>query len=106
MFSDKTLQEFIYPVLKIALFIVSSFILLFALNMFLGTKEEYERLTREYTWSRVFAKGLVFIIIHSIAVLFFFIVGKVCKVLFNKKAYLWLLAIHLFILIISLTILL
>lgn len=106
MFSDKTLQEIIYPVLKVSLFIVSSFVLLFALNMFLGTKEDYDSIIRDHMWSRVFAKGLVFLIIHSVTVLILFIVSKVCRSVIDKKTYTWLLIIHLCILIISVTVLL
>lgn len=106
MFSDKTLQEIIYPVLKVSLFIVSSFVLLFVLNMFLGTKEDYDSIIRSHMWSRVFAKGLVFLIIHSVAVLILFIVSKVCRSVIDKKTYTWLLIIHLCILIISVTVLL
>lgn len=94
MLSDKTFQEIIYPVLKVSLFIASSFILLFALNMFLGTKEDYDRIIRDHMWSRVFAKGLVFLIVHSLTLFILFIISKVCRIVINRKTYLWLLIIY------------
>jgi len=106
MFSDRTLQETLYPILKVSLFIVSSLILLFALNIFLGTKEDYDSIIKEQMWSRIFAKGLVFLVLHSLTLLILYIVSRRCKVTLNTKTYLWLLSIHLVILIFCVTILL
>ena len=57
-------------------------------------------------WSRIFAKGVVFLILHSLTLLILYVVSRLCKVTVNKKTYLWLLCIHLVILIFCVTVLL
>ncbi|MET4083089.1 hypothetical protein ABIB40_003058 [Pedobacter sp. UYP30] len=100
MFSDKTLREIVYPVLKFLLFLFSSIFLFFVLNASIGAIYS-EKGGVKYS-GNLLPKLIISIFINIITIFLLFLISHLCKVKLTTKTCIWMISIHLFILILSL----
>jgi len=89
MFSEQTLQEMIYPVGRVIIFIFSTLLIFVFITPFLGYGETYNTMLVEdgvafFVWIRF----LILLTITAMSFGMLFILGKICKRATTKKTYL------------------
>lgn len=97
MVSDKTIQEIIYPALRVFLFVFSIVLLNIFITPFLGTGADYHHmLVKDGITYFLFVRFLVLIFVFLLSTAILFTVGKICKRKTTKKTVLILFCILLF----------